>query len=83
MKPAGFLCNIGNLGRIVIPAPVRKTYDLNKGDAVEIFTDENGIMMKKYNPSCIFCGSVENTSSFKGKIICESCIKKLSNLVDE
>ena len=83
MKPAGFLCNIDNLGRIVIPAPVRKTYDLNKGDAVEIFTDENGIMMKKYNPSCIFCGGVENISSQKGKNICENCIKKLSNLVDE
>ncbi|MGN1113302.1 MAG: AbrB/MazE/SpoVT family DNA-binding domain-containing protein [Acutalibacteraceae bacterium] len=83
MKPAGFLCNIDNLGRIVIPAPVRKTYDLNKGDAVEIFTDENGIMMKKYNPSCIFCGGVENISSYKGKNICESCIKKLSNLVEE
>ena len=83
MKPAGFLCNIDNLGRIVIPAPVRKTYDLNKGDAVKIFTDENGIMMKKYNPSCIFCGGVENISSYKGKNICENCIKKLSNLVDE
>lgn len=83
MKPAGFLCNIDNLGRIVIPAPIRKTYDLNKGDAVEIFTDENGIMLKKYSPTCVFCGGVDNVSTFKGKIVCEGCIKKLSALVDD
>lgn len=82
MKPAGFLCNIDNLGRIVIPAPIRKTYDLNKGDAVEIFIDDNGIILKKYNPSCVFCGGMENTLSYKGKIVCEDCIKKISSIVE-
>lgn len=82
MKPAGFLCNIDNLGRIVIPAPIRKTYDLNKGDAVEIFTDESGIMLKKYSPSCIFCGGMENILSYKGKIVCEDCAKKLFSLAE-
>lgn len=82
MKPAGFLCNIDNLGRIVIPAPIRKTYDLNKGDAVEIFTDESGIMLKKYNPSCIFCGSMDRILSYKGKIVCEECAKKIFSLTE-
>lgn len=46
MKPAGFLCNIDNLGRILIPAPIRKTFEINGGDTFEVFTDEDGIMLK-------------------------------------
>ncbi len=83
MKPAGFLCNIDSLGRIVIPAPVRKAYDLEKGDAIELFSDEDGIILKKYNPACIFCGGMDSISNFKGKVICESCIKKLSQIAGE
>lgn len=60
MKPAGFLCNIDNLGRILIPAPIRKTFEINGGDTFEVFTDEDGIMLKKYSPVCIFCGSADN-----------------------
>lgn len=82
MKPAGFLCNIDNLGRIVIPAPVRKTYELEKGDTIELITTDNGIMMKKYNPSCVFCGGMEDITSFKGKNVCEKCMKKLAALAE-
>lgn len=78
MKPAGFLCNIDNLGRIVIPAPLRKSYDLEKGCAVELFTDSEGITMRKYNPSCIFCGSATNVTTFRGKIVCEDCLREMN-----
>lgn len=78
MKPAGFLCNIDNLGRIVIPAPLRKSYGLDKGCAIELFTDSEGIMMRKYNPSCIFCGSVDHITTYRGKIVCEDCRREIS-----
>ena len=77
MKPAGFLCNIDNLGRIVIPAPLRKSYGLDNGCAVELFTDSEGITMRKYNPSCIFCGSADNITTYRGKIICEDCRREI------
>ncbi|MDP4119472.1 MAG: AbrB/MazE/SpoVT family DNA-binding domain-containing protein [Bacillota bacterium] len=78
MKPSGFLVTIDKLGRIVIPAPLRKTYQLEKFDNVELFNDENGILMRKYQPCCIFCGNAENLRTFKGNNICGDCIKEMS-----
>jgi len=79
MQAAGFLCNIDNLGRIVIPAPIRKMYGLEKGDAIELFTDEDEIILRKYKPSCIFCGNVDDIEVFKGQKICKKCLQELKN----
>ncbi len=83
MKPAGCLCKVDNLGRIVIPANMRKKYELSSGSAIEIFTAEDGIMLKKYNPACIFCGNMENITSYKGKVVCEHCIRSLTELCED
>ena len=48
MKPAGFLCKIDKLGRIVVPKPLRTKYDLNIDDTIELFTDNDSIILKKY-----------------------------------
>ena len=81
MKPAGCLCKIDTLGRIVIPANVRKKYELSSGDSIEIFTQEDGIVLKKYNPACIFCGGMEEITNFNGKVICKKCVKRLAEAV--
>ncbi len=80
MKPAGFLCKIDKLGRIVIPKPLREKYDIHTDDTLEMFTEPDGIVLKKYGMSCTFCGSVETLTMFKGKPICQSCLDKLQNL---
>jgi transcriptional pleiotropic regulator of transition state genes len=46
-------------------------------DAVEIFVNEDTIVLKKYEPACIFCGSMDNASLFKGRIICDKCLSEL------
>ena len=79
MKPAGFLCKIDKLGRIVVPKPLRTQFGLNIDDTIELFTDENAIILKKYRESCIFCGSDEELVSFGGKSVCRRCIEKLSS----
>lgn len=75
--PVGQVCNIDNLGRIVIPALMRKAYNLEKSDAVELIMDDGGILMRKYQPGCVFCGNIRNISMYKGQLICGDCLEDL------
>lgn len=79
MKPAGFLCKIDKLGRIVIPKPLRAKYDLHTEDTIELFTESDAIIMKKYAMSCIFCSNSDDLTDFMGKPICRACLDKLKD----
>ncbi len=78
MKPIGSIRHIDGLGRIVIPMDIRRRLDIEEGDCLEMYLDENTIVIKKYNPSCIFCGSSKDIVNYKGKNICPNCIKDMS-----
>ncbi len=80
MKSTGMVRKIDELGRIVIPAEIRQNLDLQIKDTVEIFTDENRIILQKYQPSCLFCNNVDNVVYFNDKRICRVCLEKLKNL---
>ena len=51
--------------------------NINIKDPLEIFVDGDTIVLRKYQPKCVFCGEVENITSHKGKIICKGCIQGL------
>lgn len=75
MKATGIVRKIDNLGRIVIPKELRETMNINVKDPIEIYVDDNDkIILKKYQPACIFCGNAEDTIEYNGKIICYSCL---------
>lgn len=73
----GVTREVDNLGRIVIPKEIRRILNINEGDSLEIFVDGEQIILKKYEPSCIFCGEAGNVVNFKGKNICRHCMKEL------
>ncbi len=77
MKSTGIVRKVDDLGRMVIPIELRKTMNIDKKDPMEIFVEEDRIILKKYEPACIFCSSAKQTSDFEGKIICQSCIDKM------
>jgi len=77
MKSTGVVRKVDELGRIVLPISIRQTMDINEKDSLEIFTDENRIILQKYQPACIFCGNADNIVYFSGKRICEDCLKKI------
>ncbi len=81
MKSTGIVRKIDELGRIVLPIEIRNTMNINSKDAIEIFVDEDKIILKKYEPACIFCGNADEVTYFKGKLICKDCIAKLSETV--
>ena len=60
MKSTGVVRKIDELGRIVLPIEIRNNLDIKSRDAVEIFVDEDKIVLKKYEPACIFCGNASD-----------------------
>ena len=80
MKPVGIVRKLNDNGRVVIPMELRKKYGIDYEDAeVEIFADADGIHIRKYNPSCIICGSYEDIKIIDDKKICRRCIEKLTD----
>lgn len=77
MKSTGVVRKVDELGRVVLPISIRQIMDINEKDALEIFTDENKIILQKYQPSCIFCNNADNIVFFNGKRICEECLAKI------
>ena len=78
MKSTGIVRKVDSLGRVVLPIELRRTLDVSERDALEIFVEGNSVVLKKYEPTCIFCGNGNNVSHFKGKNICSGCMKDLS-----
>lgn len=79
MKSTGIVRRVDELGRVVIPIELRRTLGIKVKDALEIYVDEEKIILKKYEPACIFCGHVEGIKQFGGKLICSECISKMSS----
>lgn len=79
MKSTGIVRRVDELGRIVIPIELRRTLDIEIKDSLEIFVDGEHIILKKYNPSCIFCGNAKDVVNYKGKNICKSCLEELKS----
>lgn len=78
MKATGIVRNIDELGRIVIPKEMRTKMDIKSGDAVEIFVDNGNIILSKYTPACLFCGSAGDVVSFKDKNVCKKCLEEIT-----
>lgn len=79
MKTTGIVRRVDELGRIVLPIELRRTLDIAERDHLEICVEGSTIVLRKYQPACIFCGSASNISSFRDKIICAECLMALSN----
>ncbi|MDD2217519.1 MAG: AbrB/MazE/SpoVT family DNA-binding domain-containing protein [Eubacteriales bacterium] len=80
MKATGIVRKVDELGRIVLPIELRRTLDIEIKDPIEIFVDEEYILLKKYEPACIFCGNAKNVVSIKGRNVCGDCLKELKEL---
>lgn len=81
LKSVGIVRKIDELGRVVIPIELRRTLGINDKDAVEIFVDDEKIILKKYEPACIFSGEMEETVRYKNKMVSKKCIKEMYSLL--
>jgi transcriptional pleiotropic regulator of transition state genes len=80
MKSTGIVRKVDELGRVVLPIELRRTLEINEKDALEIFVDGERVILKKYNPSDIFTGSMDNLIDYKGKIVSKVSIIEMAKL---
>ena len=83
MKATGIVRRVDELGRVVIPIELRNKFGIAEKDPIEIYVDGSNIILKKYEPSCIFCGNSKKLSEYKGKLVCDKCLEKLSEIKEE
>lgn len=73
MKSVGIVRKLDDIGRLVIPIELRRTMGIEEKDPMEIFIDEEKVILKKYESACVFCGNAFDTQHFHGKIVCREC----------
>ena len=78
MKKSGELCKVDALGRIVIPVRLRRSLGLKTNDPLEVYTNDDEIVLRKYIPVCVFCGSEEELILYKSKYVCAECAAQIS-----
>lgn len=78
MKSTGIVRKVDELGRVVIPIELRRTLGIEVKDALEIYVDAERIVLKKYEPACLFCGNADNVKHFNNRIVCCECIDSLN-----
>ena len=80
MKAVGIVRKVDELGRIVLPIELRRVLGIEIKDALEIFVDGEYIMLKKYEPACVFCGNAKNVKNIQNKNVCKDCLAQLQKL---
>lgn len=78
IKSIGIVRKVDELGRIVLPIELRRTLGIGEKDALEIFVDQEAIILKKYEPACVFCGDASQVQIYKGKNVCHECAQAMS-----
>ena len=83
LKSTGIVRKVDELGRVVIPIELRRTLGIGEKDALEIFVDGERIVLKKYEPACIFTGEVDNTIRYRNKVVSKKCIEEMYELLQK
>lgn len=81
MKATGIIRKVDELGRLVLPIEMRRILDIAEKDAVEIYVEGESIILRKFQPFCVLCGSTDKLISYQGKRICAECVKNMQELV--
>ena len=80
MKSTGIVRKVDELGRIVLPSELRTTLNIKEKDPLEIFIEESKIILRKYEPSCVFTGVMDGLVEYKGKKVSIQAIKEMAAL---
>lgn len=80
MKNTGMTRKLDVLGRIVIPAEIRKSLDLKEGGVLDISLDEERIVLTPRRDSCVFTGAETDLVEYRGRLVSRSCIAEIAKL---
>jgi AbrB family transcriptional regulator, transcriptional pleiotropic regulator of transition state genes len=77
MKNTGMTRKVDDLGRIVIPAEMRKSFGIKEGDRLDISVEGEQIILARIQDACVFCRSAADLKEFKERMVCASCMTEL------
>ena len=77
MKSTGIIRKVDELGRIVLPIELRRTLDIAERDELEIYMENDRVILQKYEPSCVFCASSRGLVPYRGKNVCQECVRNI------
>ena len=77
-RRTGVARKVDQLGRVVLPAEVRRHFGITPGDLIEIAVDSDAILLTKVENRCVFCSETASLSEFSGKLVCRECLTRLS-----
>ncbi len=80
MKSTGIVRKVDEQGRIVLPIELRRTLDLGDRNELEIYLDDDKVVLKKYEPACVFCASTFGLVSYRGRKVCMDCIQRMNDI---
>ena len=80
MKSTGVTRKIDELGRIVLPKELRDTMDLPEGTPMAVFTEADGIILRRHQPGCVFCEGMKDLFWYGGKHVCGDCRDDMGKL---
>lgn len=81
MKATGIIRKVDELGRIVLPIETRRSLDIVERDELEIFVEDDRIILQKFEHSCVFCGSSRTLVTYRNKNICTECVNEIGQYV--
>lgn len=62
---------------VTIPKDLAANLGMFAGAAVDLVETDEGILLRKHVPTCVFCGSVESVDTVKGKEVCAKCAREM------
>lgn len=80
MHTTGIRRKVDDLGRIVIPAGIRRSLDIGEGDSLDVAVDGDKVVLAKPIDRCIFCGGEDELGAFRAKMVCRPCLAGLGAL---
>ncbi len=80
MKSTGIVRKVDELGRIVLPIELRRTLEIAERDSLEIYVEGSTIILKKYEPACVFCGDAKDVINYRGRNICKKCLEEMKKI---
>lgn len=80
MRYTGIVRRLDNLGRVVLPAEMRRLMQVRDNDEVEMFMEDGRIIVRKYLPSCLFCGNNNNLVEYHEQMVCAECRATLGQM---
>ncbi|MCQ4726689.1 AbrB/MazE/SpoVT family DNA-binding domain-containing protein [Anaerotignum faecicola] len=82
LKSTGIVRKVDELGRVVLPIELRRSLNIDTKDSLEIFVDDEKIVLKKYEPADIFTGEMDNLIDYKGKKVSIKSILEMAEIAN-